>query len=84
VAKLIQPGISTEIKPASSSMAKSVSFSTSTDVILPSGESESPPRAKMAAQPTKPKFKNIIGKLLRKLKFSPRISGAVGGDVIEG
>jgi hypothetical protein len=87
-AKLIQPGVSTEIQPASSSKAKSVSFAPTKEVLPPSGEIDTgmpqpgikprplPPgpegyQPEMAARPTKPKFKNIISKLMGKLKFKP-------------
>jgi hypothetical protein len=53
--KMIQPGVSTEIQPVSSSKAKPLA--------LP------PYQPIMAAQPTKPKSKNIFKKLIGKLKF---------------
>ena len=40
--------------------------------------------AKKAAQPKKSKYKNIVSKLLGKIKFWRRISGTAGGVVTEG
>ena len=86
-AKLIQPGISTEIQPALSSKAKSVSFSPEKVVLPPScgiytelpqpviiPPPSLPPgpegyQPKIAVQPTKPKSKSMLRKLVSKLKF---------------
>jgi hypothetical protein len=68
-ANLNQPGTSTGIQPASSSNAKSVSWDPSKKVILPQQS---------------PQFKEIVSKVVGKLKFWRRIFGTAGGVVTEG
>jgi hypothetical protein len=98
--ELFQPGTSTEVQPASTSKAKSVSFAPSMEVILPSGEKYSealPPDIEPLPRPLfldlwqakmaaqqSPKPKNTFSKLVGKLKFWRRSSGTAGGVVTEG
>jgi hypothetical protein len=79
------------IHPASSSKAKSVSWSPEREVILPSGGTysemlppDSRPAVKPLRRPKKAPPKNIFSKLFGKLKFWRRISGTAGGVVTEG
>ena len=81
VANLIQPGVSTEIQPASLGKPKSVSWTpTKPEVIPPSGDtptqnlqssSSFPSRPSRPSRRPKSLFQKIVSKLASKLKFKP-------------
>jgi hypothetical protein len=78
VDNLIQPGVSTEIQPASLRKSKSVSWPpTKPDVRPPSGDipTQIPqpplPLPSGPSGPPKSRFKKVVSKLIGKLKFKP-------------